>query len=315
MSHSSKSTGVEAAGAVCWRLHNKKLQVLLIHRPRYQDWSWPKGKLEPGEHFQTAAVREVKEETGLDIVLGIPLPTARYRIPDVTTKTVKYWAARVPDGIHPRPPRPKEVDRTEWVSAEEADRRLTRRGDRAQLTSLTEAHAEGRLDTWPLIVLRHGHARPRVGWGKDDASRPLVQAGTHQAADLAVLLRAWAPHRVLSSPWTRCVATVAPYAEAVSARLRTKGKLSEEGNRHDPRGTASLLAKQLRRGKSVVICTHRPVLGTVLGVLAGHTSAGMSHLLPLEEPFLVPGELLVAHVSHRSGRIVAVERQSASTGS
>lgn len=311
---SGKGAGVEAAGAVCWRLHNKRLQVLLIHRPRYQDWSWPKGKLDPGEHRQCAAVREVKEETGLSIVLGIPLPTARYRIPDVANKTVHYWAARVPDGVHPQPPRPKEVDRTEWVSVEEADKRLTRRGDRAQLHSLADAYDEGRLDTWPLLVLRHGHARPRIGWGKDDASRPLVSAGLKQSRDLADLLSAWNPGRILSSPWTRCVATVSPFSQAASVRIRTKGKLSEDGNRRDPRGTAALVAKQLRKGRAVLICTHRPVLSTVLGALAGHTSVGLNRMLPHADPYLAPGEVLVAHVSRRSGRIVAVERQVSRTG-
>lgn len=305
---------MEAAGAVCWRIHHKTLQVMLIHRPDYQDWSWPKGKLDPGEHFQAAAVREVQEETGLDIVLGIPLPTARYRIPDVSDKTVRYWAARVPDSVHPKPPRPKEVDRTDWVTVEEADRRLTRRGDRAQLQGLVDAHTEDRLDTWPLLILRHGHARPRIGWGKDDASRPLVSAGLAQSRDLATLLPVWGPVKILSSPWARCVRTVSTYADVAAVRIRAKGKLSEEGNRRDPRGTAALVTKQLGKGKAVLICTHRPVLGTVLGALAGHSSAGMSRLLPHSDPFLAPGELLIAHVSRRSARVVAVERQTSRTG-
>ena len=83
---------VRAAGAVVTR---KGGDVLLVHRPRYDDWSFPKGKLDPGEHAVTAAVREVAEETGLDVRLGPPLPGQRYRLANGRTKAVSYWTARV----------------------------------------------------------------------------------------------------------------------------------------------------------------------------------------------------------------------------
>lgn len=305
---------VQAAGAVCWRLRDGELEVLVVHRPRYDDWSWPKGKLEPGETEPTAAVREVAEETGLTVVLGRPLPTARYRLSDFSTKTVRYWAAHVPDDLAQPPPRPQEVDRCEWVSVGEADRRLTRRADRAQLQALSTAHAGSELHTWPFLVLRHGHARPKSAWGREDAERPLVEAGRQQAQFLATLLTAWSPRKVFSSPWKRCVQSIEPYAEANGAKVRTKGRLSEDGHRRDRGKTASLVAKQLRKGQPVMVCTHRPVLGTVLGVLAGHAAVGRSRDLPQQDPFLDPGEVLVAHVSQRSGRVVAVERHTSPTG-
>ncbi|HEY8296228.1 MAG TPA: NUDIX hydrolase, partial [Micrococcaceae bacterium] len=87
---------VLAAGALCWRLRRKELEVLLIHRPRYDDWSWPKGKLDPGETLPETAVREVREEVGLDITLGIPLATINYQV-NSGFKEVRYWAARVDD--------------------------------------------------------------------------------------------------------------------------------------------------------------------------------------------------------------------------
>jgi 8-oxo-dGTP pyrophosphatase MutT (NUDIX family)/phosphohistidine phosphatase SixA len=310
--HGPRTGLVRAAGAVCWR-HDPHggLEVLLVHRPRYDDWSWPKGKLDEGEAVAAAAAREVEEETGLRVRLGVPLPPARYRLAEGLDKHVAYWAAHVQDGALPPPPRPDEVDRTEWVTPTEAARRLTRRGDRVQLQALESAAAEGALDTFPVVVLRHGHAYPRSAWGRDDAERPLAAAGVRQAEALVPLLLAWGPERVYSSPWARCVESVRPYLVASGARLRTKSRLSEEGHRRDPAKVSHLVTTLLAKRRPVLVCTHRPVLGTLLGTLAGHNSAGVAGDIPRSDPFLELGELLVAHVSRRTTRVVAVERHAA----
>ena len=108
---------VEAAGALVWRERAGRLQVALVHRPRYRDWSWPKGKLDPGELPPVAAVREVEEETGMAVVLGLPLPGLEYRLADGRPKVVHYWAARVAGRgdeapLRARPPVP-HADRSE----------------------------------------------------------------------------------------------------------------------------------------------------------------------------------------------------------
>ena len=114
---------VEAAGALVWRVRLGRLQVALVHRPRYDDWSWPKGKVDPGETILAAATREVAEETGHDVVLGIPLPGLEYALSDGRRKRVHYWAAQVagrPDAaaLRARPPvppaSPKEIDQLRW---------------------------------------------------------------------------------------------------------------------------------------------------------------------------------------------------------
>ena len=300
---------VRAAGAVCWDAEGAGgLRVLLVHRPRYDDWSWPKGKLDDGEGSVEAAVRDVAEETGLQVRLGRDLPPARYGLDERTTKHVAYWAARVPGAPTPAPPRPDEVDALRWVGSAEADRRLTRRGDRLQLRAVLDAHAEGTLDTWPLVVLRHGHARAKSSWDHPDAERPLASSGAEQARALAALLRAWAPARVVTSPWERCLQTVGPYLDVSGADLRTRGRLSEAGHRRDPAKVARLVTKVLARATPTIICTHRPVLSTVLGTLAGHSSPGVGDAIPRSDPYLEPGEVLVAHVSAASGRVVRVER-------
>lgn len=300
---------VRAAGAVCWRLGpGGALQVLAVHRPTYDDWSWPKGKLDAGEGVVEAAYREVAEETGLRVRLGVPLPTAHYRLSEALDKRVTYWAAHVTAEHLPVPPNPREIDRCEWVSPEQASSRLTRRGDRQQLTALVAAHESGSLDTWPLVVLRHAVAHPRAVWGHDDSIRPLVGPGLRQAAALVPFLQAWAPDRVVTSPWTRCTDTVRPYLDATGIPMRTRGRLSEEGHRRNPRKVAELVGKLLDKEQPVLVCTHRPVLGTLLGAVAGRTTAGLADVVPSRDPFLAPAEVLVAHVARASRRVVSVEQ-------
>lgn len=306
---------VQAAGAVVWRERAGRLEVLVVHRPAYGDWSWPKGKVEGNESLPAAAVREVLEETGLRIALGRPLPTAHYTLGEQTQKSVRYWAAAAPSGNHPSPPRPEEVDQTRWVLVPEAERMLTRRADRLQLLAVVEAYEGGTLRTFPFGVLRHGHARPKSAWAHADAERPLVQAGRTQAMAVVDTLAAFAPTRVVCSPWTRCVQTVEPFLAQhgglLGTKLRTKKPLSEDGHRRDRAKTADLVRTLIAKGRPVVVCTHRPVLGTLLGALAGRAEVGRAGDVPARDPFLAPGELLVAHVAQGSGRVVAVERHAA----
>ncbi|MGP4109962.1 NUDIX hydrolase [Streptomyces sp. 4N509B] len=114
---------VEAAGCVLWRrAHDGEgIEVCLVHRPKYDDWSWPKGKLHDGETPADAAVREVREETGMACRLGAPLSTARYLVRD-RPKVVHYWAAEALGG-HFQPN--GEVDALRWLTPPEARALLT----------------------------------------------------------------------------------------------------------------------------------------------------------------------------------------------
>ncbi|RKN41786.1 NUDIX hydrolase [Streptomyces hoynatensis] len=121
---------VLAAGCVLWRgTAAGGVEVALVHRPRYDDWSHPKGKLHPGEPPQSAAVREVREETGMVCVLGQPLRTVRY-LAMGRPKEVRYWAAEaVGGGFVPN----EEVDRVVWLAPAEARVQLTSPQDREVL--------------------------------------------------------------------------------------------------------------------------------------------------------------------------------------
>jgi 8-oxo-dGTP diphosphatase len=303
---------VRAAGVLPWRRGDAGLEVAVVHRPKYDDWSWPKGKLEPGEAWPTAAVRETREETGLAVHLGLPLPPASYDVGargSYRPKVVRYWAAQVRgDAGAPQ----NEVDDLRWLPPDDARRRLTYRRDRMQLDALITADADDAVDTWPLVVVRHASSVGRRSWKGEDADRPLDAAGARRARDLVPLLAAYGVSRVLCSPTERCIATLAPYAGVTDARLRLQEGLTEQAFRDDAQRPLRTLAKALERARPTALCTHRPVLPGLLLDLADRACrpAVADALRESAGPGLVKGEVLVAHV-HGTGadaRVVAVER-------
>ncbi|GAA2283936.1 NUDIX hydrolase [Nonomuraea roseoviolacea subsp. roseoviolacea] len=272
--------GLRAAGAVVWRGDPAAPEVAVVHRPRYDDWTFPKGKLKPGEHPVAAALREVREETCLTVVLGRALPTVHYLIGG-RVKRVDYWTARVVEQEVFEPG--DEVDELRWVPVAEARSLLTYEWD----TGLPGALTAAPLDTTPLVLIRHATAGSRREWDGDDALRPLDAGGRAQAAALAGVLAAYRPEELLSSPSLRCVQTVEPYG----APARLEPLLSEEGQ--DREKTAALVAAL--RGPAAV-CSHGKVLPELLRRLGG------------EEAELEKGELAVLH--RADGRVVAAERHT-----
>jgi 8-oxo-dGTP diphosphatase len=283
---------VQAAGAVLWRPSPRGPQIALVHRPRYDDWSLPKGKLEPGESHPAAAVREVAEETGASVRLGRPLGVLKY-VAEGQPKQVHYWAAKASGPLRALE---HEIDAVEWLAAGEALDRLTYAHDAGIVRSLLE----GPLDTVPLLLVRHAKAIKRRNFdGEDDALRPLDPRGPGQAARLAPLLDAYGVARVVTSPAVRCADTVAPYAIERGLPLVLDEAWSESGHESDPASTTQAAALLLSAGRPTAVCTHRPVLPAALHRLLAGTR------LPTP-PHLNPADLLVLHLSEQ--RPVAVER-------
>lgn len=263
---------VRAAGVLPHRVHEGVLQVALVHRPRYDDWSWPKGKLDPGEDFATAAARETFEETGLRVRLGRPLPESRYALAGGQDKVVRYWAGEVVGGEGRLE---HEVDEVRWMSPTLAARRLTYGRDRDQLDALVDLAGRRRLASWPLLVVRHAHAHPRNGWSGPDPLRPLSPVGVRRAARMTGILGAYAPVRVLTSPSVRCADTVAPYCTARGVELVAKKGLSEEGFEERPEKVDKHLRRLLAAAEPVAVCTHGPVMGPLLRALLGRAGADL----------------------------------------
>jgi 8-oxo-dGTP pyrophosphatase MutT (NUDIX family) len=287
---------VVSAGVVVF---GSKRTVLLVHRPKYDDWSFPKGKLDPGERAAAAAVREVLEETGVRVRLGPPLTSQRYPVRD-GMKTAVYWTGRpvdaTADNIDVSTYEPNaEIDKVVWVSVRRARGLLTYEHD---VETLDEAFGV-RKRTHTFVVLRHGVARAKKSWKGDDRRRPLLAAGLRQAARLTPVLAAYGVTRLVTSGSTRCTQSLEPYAASVGGKLEVDDVLSEEDAtpkavRRKVADLVTALEEAPRSAGGLVLCTHRPVLPWVFDALG------------LEDPSLEKGEMLVVHL--RRGRVVATER-------
>lgn len=310
--HDREPTGdVLAAGVLPWRVNGRGLEVLLIHRPDYDDWSWPKGKLDDGETLPECAVREVREEIGLRIELGLPLPSTRYTVnAGKDSKEVWYWAAEAArqsptaDG--------REVDRCEWVDADKARTQLTNASDVAPLEALIAAHRDRTLRTVPFVVLRHAKAKPRSSWSRAEGARPLAPTGQRQALAVRRLLAAWDPRKIVTSPWRRCVETVTPFVKDTGRGLKENGAFTEKAVKSKPKRTRREADALLARVRSTVLCTHRPVLPEVLDALTGRVVKdgrdAVVSVLPRKDPYLKAGGMVVAQQAvDAGGRIVSLE--------
>jgi 8-oxo-(d)GTP phosphatase len=302
---------IRAAGVVLWQPggpHAPGVQVALVHRPRYDDWSFAKGKLEPGEHVLRAAVREAAEETGLMVTLGRRLQPVRYsyRVSGAGTapamKRVDYWAATADDASQPFAAS-NEVDRLDWLSVAGARTRLSYPHD----VELLDEFSAGPASTVPLIFLRHSSAGSRSEWPGEDEARPLDPVGSEDARKLAGLLRCFGVIPVVSSPTERCLATVRPYAQAAGVPVEADSALLVTGDARSGPATseaAALAARLAAAGKPAVICAHREniplLLAAACAQLGGTPPAG---------PPLQKSEFLVLHTA--DGKLVASERHQA----
>lgn len=297
---------IVAAGAVISRENNGKKEFLLIHRGYRDDWTFPKGKVDPGEHIVGAAVREVREETGFAIKLGTPLPTARY-MKGTATKDAFYWNASVIDGkFVPN----DEVDQIKWLSFSSAKKTLSYEHDQ----EILEAASKSRLTT-PLIILRHTQAIKRAEWvvTKDglsqiDSSRPLTAVGRMQAGGLVPALAAFGISELHSSDSRRCRDTVGPYATARSIPIELEETLSEEQHKAHPQKASSRILTIAKSTLPLALCTHRPVMPTVM--------ESLSSIFQIEnptkkmfDPALTPGSMVIYHRDATDlSKVISVER-------
>ncbi len=275
---------IRAAGALLWReVDSRNLEIALIHRPRYNDWSLPKGKIEGGETALQCAYREVFEETGIKASLTRQLGTVEYE-ESGELKRVIFWSAHcsLDTGTFVVN---EEVDELVWFTPEDALVKATHDSDRQIIDSFQAQ--EPRTDT--LIILRHTKALERGDWDEADSERTLDEVGFDQAQLLIKHLEPFAIDEVYTSNYTRCVQTVTPLSHSRGLTITQVPSLNEETFENDPQRSVAFANALKQDEKNILICSHNPVIPTMLrGIL--NTKLKNKDLIKLE-----PGDAWIVH--------------------
>ncbi len=289
---------IRAAGVVCWREQKGKLEFLLVSREKYKDWSFPKGKQDPGELLVETAVREMFEETGIKLRLGRKLPLVEYQVGTGENKEVHYWASKIKEKAWKKAKfEPNdEIQKLEWVELDVAKKILTYPHDKELALHAAKLWKGGELETKSLIILRHAQATPRSDWKNGESTRPLLPEGKSQAKRLAKTLACYGPKRLISSPWLRCVSTVEPYAKAAKKKIVLRSQITEFKSKKNPKQARQIVEDLFGSDKNALICTHRPALPEVLRAIGQHAQINLKASITKAEA-LQPGEFLVVRLS------------------
>jgi 8-oxo-(d)GTP phosphatase len=231
---------------------HRAIEIAVIHRPRYDDWSLPKGKVDPGETAPMAAVREVFEETGRNCVLGRRLDTVSYPI-DLGIKKVYYWAARSTGGEFTPG---KEVDELVWLPVVDAMKKL----DYAQDRKVLRRFAKQPADTQTVLVVRHGTAGSKSRFSGDDTKRPLDKRGRAQAEALVGQLLAFGATDVYPADRLRCQQTLEPLAAELGVRIQTERALTEEAYAKSPKRARNRMLQIAAQAGTPAICSQGKVI-------------------------------------------------------
>nr|WP_308582411.1 NUDIX hydrolase [uncultured Gardnerella sp.] len=369
---------VEAAGGIIYRKRNitnssnasreaktssdsikssdDDFELCLVYRPKYDDWSWPKGKNEPKESHRHTAVREVGEETGYSVALGphiakieYPLEregkkqtsksgnTSRNSQPEVI-KRIHYWmmrlidkptaAKRLPAFGPIKPAKPTEIGNVLWLTPSQARKKLTHDSDREVLDAFLEKLHAGQGEYSTLLLVRHGKAESRKTWQGSEATRPITPLGAAASYALGRELACYAPNKIMSSPWKRCVETVASFARDSSLPIEQVAELTEDHHENQPKSTLSVLINEIQNLESnarnssaasnaiatnnaTVMCLHRPVIGTFFDYLREITKPrAHKRILSQKSPYMPTGSAIVLHIisTPKGARIIDIEK-------
>ncbi|EIK82103.1 MutT1 protein [Gardnerella vaginalis 1400E] len=370
---------VEAAGGIIYRKRNtidnsntsdlKKtsnqanmisdddFELCLVYRPKYDDWSWPKGKNEDNESHRHTAVREVGEETGYAVTLGPHIAQIEYPLENEGKKSISksgaknnsqnnnktevvkrihYWMMRKIDensamrrlpAFGPiKPAKPTEIGNVIWLTPSKARKKLTHDSDRKVLDAFLEKLHAGQTEYKTLILVRHGKAESRKSWQGSEATRPITPIGSAASYALGRELACYAPNRIVSSSWKRCVETVATFAHDSSLPIEQIAELTEDHHENKPKSTLSVLISEIQNldcnvkntqnteeniNNSTVMCLHRPIIGTFFDYLRGITKPrAHKRILSQKSPYMPTGSAIVLHISNTSkgARIIDIEK-------
>ena len=288
-----------AAGALVWRKSKeKKIEIAVIHRPKYNDWTIPKGKVELSESSIACAYREVIEETSIETEFGMYLGEVKYQSLD-GPKQVSFWSAQVVKENTFTPN--SEVDEIKWVEAAKAAKFLSLESDKEILSKFNKLKYESK----PLVLLRHAKALSRDEWQGDDDDRPLDSLGQMQAKRLLSIYQAFNLEQIHTSDAIRCYDTVEPMAKALGLRLEVSNNLSESAFKKDKEDAFDYARDLIKSDKRALLCSHNPILPKVLNKLTKKSD------VESDEEKLYPAD---AWVIHRIGKeIIQIDRIDAPT--
>jgi 8-oxo-dGTP diphosphatase len=282
-----------AAGAVVWRRDsNDEIEVALVHRTKYNDWSIPKGKAEENESLVACAYREVVEETGLSVRFGPRIGEVNYPV-DGVNKSVTYWSARLlgVQGDFDK----NEIGEVRWVKPTEAIEML----DRTLEKEVIDKFLALELDTKPLILLRHAKAIERQEWAGEDTDRPLSSLGERQAKRLLSNFLPYAVEEIHSSSAVRCYETITPMARGLSVDFFFTDSLTEEAFSKNQERPIKYVHRLLVNDYTTMVCSHNPILPRIVSSFVDKFGVAV------EETKLEPGDAWIAH--HVEREVVAID--------
>lgn len=267
-----------------WRRGNhasgeEVVEIGLVHRPQYDDWSIPKGKLSHGESEIEGAIREVFEETGYRVRLGRPLGEVRYEkttAAGTRPKVVRYWAMEATGGGFTAT---KEVDELRWVSLAEAEGLLTHDRDKELLGKFVRGPAL----TDSVLLVRHARAGDRSRWKGDDRQRPLDAHGWAQAEELVRLLSRFEIEEIVAADYLRCVQTVEPLSRALGVPIQQEPAFSESGYPGQEKDALWLLRSFGESHRSSVVCSQGDVIPCLLEDLSSEDHVDLPEPLPMKK--------------------------------
>jgi 8-oxo-(d)GTP phosphatase len=279
---------------VLWRPSAAGPQVCVVHRPRYDDWSLPKGKLDAGEHPLAAAVREVWEETAVRGAVQVRLSPARYHTRDGSPKLVDYWSMRLVAADQFRPN--NEVDEVRWLAVPAAIELASYAHDALVLAEFAALPPLAGL----VLFVRHAYAGERGDWPAPDSVRPLDDTGQTQAKTLADLLALFQPTRLVSASPRRCVQTLAPLAKLVDLPIEVESVFDETAHERDPAAAATRLPTLARLSPVTVVCSQGLVIKETMPRITGRGTV-TEYATPKATGWVLP---------YSAGGLLAVDRVS-----
>lgn len=342
-------------------LNENNIELCLVYRPKYNDWSWPKGKNEAHESHRHTAVREVGEETGYAVTLGPHIAQIEYPLenegkkssaksstksgsqnnsqPEVI-KRIHYWMMReisesdaikrLPAFGPIKPAKPTEIGNVIWLAPKDARKKLTHDSDQLVLDAFLERIKSGQANYKTLILVRHGKAESRKAWQGSEATRPITPLGSAASYALGRELACYAPNKIVSSPWKRCLETVDAFAKNSSINIEKVAELTEDFHEKNPKSTLNVLVSEIKNlideasddntatAKSetksettTVMCLHRPIIGTFFAHLRDISKPKANkRILSQKSPYMPTGSAVVLHIisTEKGPKIVNIEK-------